>query len=158
MLSPGTQGPSQSGLCPFDIICLLPTCTIHSGQIGLRAVPCLGHSDWCLGVFLHALVLGDALLLSSRGHGSALAGPLCAPRAPCTFSLSAPPLATLLQSLVMCCVLSPALISILPHPCQLKFCPSFKNQLKHCHLFSPLQICPYKYFVALLYLIIIILN
>ena len=143
MLASGTQGPSQSGLCPFSIICFLPQSTLHVSQIGLRAVPCMGHSALCLRVLLHADCPGRRshpqltwLWLCFRGTS------LCSQSTLCLVLPPSPPrpLWTLAAEScsVLCSFTSLDLISLLPHPCQLKFCPSFKNQLKHCHLFSPL--------------------
>lgn len=87
------------------------------------------------------------------------------PEHPVPCSLTIPSLSYFVfkpHSLGMGCVLVLALIFLLLRPCQL--CPSFKSQLKHCHLcfinlYNLLSFSyPHTYFIALLYLIIVILN
>lgn len=94
---------SQTSACLFSIICLLPTCTLHFSQIGLHAVPWIGHDDSCLCVFLHAICPVRRPTLSvHRVIGSVLEGPLCARRAPLCLVLSSfPSIATLYLSHVV---------------------------------------------------------
>lgn len=144
---------SQASACLFSIICFFPTCTLHFSQMGSHEAPWMGHDTLCLRVFLYSLPCEK---LSPSAHmvtGSVLEGPLCS----CSLITSAPSHFVLkLLRLEACCVLLPALILLLPHPCRLKVCPSFEDQLRHCHLLPPLD--PQKHFVALFYLIIIIWN
>lgn len=81
----GTQSlHSQASAYLFSIIGLLPAWTLHFSQIGLRAVPWIGHDDLCFGVFLHTVCpVRKPSPSAHRVIGSVLEGPLCALRVPC---------------------------------------------------------------------------
>lgn len=98
----GTQRlHSQASAYLFSIIGLLPAWTLHFSQIGLRAVPWIGHDDSCFDVCLSAYCLPceETLPLSSQGHWLCFRGSsLCSESALCLVLSPFPSLATLYSS------------------------------------------------------------
>lgn len=113
----------QASACLFSIACVFPTCTLHFSQLDHVQFP-----QWV--TVIHGFVFFRTFLPCEKLSPSAdtvtglvLEGPLCVLvlstfHLPVTLSSS--------HSLGMCCVLLPALILLLLHPCQLRLCLRFR--------------------------------
>lgn len=109
MLYSSTPSPSQSASAYLvSVICVLSVCTLHFSQIGLHAVPWMGHDDSCLCVFLHALCpvrnspsqLTESLAVFQRALFVLLEHPV-----PCSLPILPPATSYSSHSPGMCCVL-----------------------------------------------------